>query len=138
MDEAPASGGTATLTIPSDSSARIAFVGGDEVELAADLERGDGVGLQQAGDAEQGLEIARTQAPELIFLDIVLPGMLHAKIKRAGIASARFVEQRIRGGDSLMHFPAAAADDAVDDIVCAEDLRQHGSTLISGKLMPYS
>ena len=29
----------------------------------------------EAGDAEAGLEIARTQAPELIFLDIVLPGM---------------------------------------------------------------
>lgn len=28
-----------------------------------------------AGDAESGLEIARTQAPDLIFLDIVLPGM---------------------------------------------------------------
>lgn len=29
----------------------------------------------EAGDAETGLEMARTQAPELIFLDIVLPGM---------------------------------------------------------------
>nr|WP_245594027.1 response regulator [Arenimonas metalli] len=29
----------------------------------------------EAADAESGLEIARTQAPELIFLDIVLPGM---------------------------------------------------------------
>ncbi|WP_343212432.1 response regulator [Arenimonas sp.] len=29
----------------------------------------------EAGDAESGLELARTQAPELIFLDIVLPGM---------------------------------------------------------------
>ena len=29
----------------------------------------------EAGDAETGIEIARTQKPELIFLDIVLPGM---------------------------------------------------------------
>lgn len=29
----------------------------------------------EALDAEQGLELARTQRPELIFLDIVLPGM---------------------------------------------------------------
>ncbi len=29
----------------------------------------------EAADAETGLEIARTQTPELIFLDIVLPGM---------------------------------------------------------------
>jgi DNA-binding response OmpR family regulator len=29
----------------------------------------------EAGDAEQGLELARTEHPELIFLDIVLPGM---------------------------------------------------------------
>jgi len=29
----------------------------------------------EAGDAEEGLRVAREQAPELIFLDIVLPGM---------------------------------------------------------------
>ncbi len=29
----------------------------------------------EAQDAEKGLELARTQAPDLIFLDIVLPGM---------------------------------------------------------------
>ena len=29
----------------------------------------------EAGDAETGLELAKSQAPELIFLDIVLPGM---------------------------------------------------------------
>ena len=29
----------------------------------------------EAGDAETGIEIARTQKPELVFLDIVLPGM---------------------------------------------------------------
>ena len=29
----------------------------------------------EAGDAEQGIELARTEVPHLIFLDIVLPGM---------------------------------------------------------------
>jgi DNA-binding response OmpR family regulator len=29
----------------------------------------------EANDAEKGIEIARTERPELIFLDIVLPGM---------------------------------------------------------------
>ena len=29
----------------------------------------------EAGDAEQGVELARTHKPDLIFLDIVLPGM---------------------------------------------------------------
>jgi twitching motility two-component system response regulator PilH len=29
----------------------------------------------EAGDAEQGIEIARAELPHLIFLDIVLPGM---------------------------------------------------------------
>lgn len=29
----------------------------------------------EAGDAERGIEIARSERPELIFLDIVLPGM---------------------------------------------------------------
>lgn len=29
----------------------------------------------EAGDAEKGIEIARTERPHLIFLDIVLPGM---------------------------------------------------------------
>lgn len=34
-----------------------------------------GYNVFEALDAEQGLEIAREQQPELIFLDIVLPGM---------------------------------------------------------------
>ena len=29
----------------------------------------------EAGDAERGIELARSERPELIFLDIVLPGM---------------------------------------------------------------
>ena len=29
----------------------------------------------EAGDAERGIELARSEQPDLIFLDIVLPGM---------------------------------------------------------------
>ena len=37
--------------------------------------RSAGYEIFEALDAESGLEIARTQTPQLIFLDIVLPGM---------------------------------------------------------------
>ena len=45
------------------------------VALLARMLRQNGYTVLEAEDAETGLEIARTQAPELIFLDIVLPGM---------------------------------------------------------------
>jgi DNA-binding response OmpR family regulator len=37
--------------------------------------RSAGYTTLEAGDAESGIELARTEKPELIFLDIVLPGM---------------------------------------------------------------
>ncbi|MDB5814868.1 MAG: response regulator [Rhodocyclales bacterium] len=40
----------------------------------------------EAGDAERGIEIARTERPDLIFLDIVLPGM-------NGFAALRFLRR---------------------------------------------
>ena len=58
--------GTRMLVI--DDSATI-------VALLARMLRQNDYHVLEASDAEQGLEIARTQAPELIFLDIVLPGM---------------------------------------------------------------
>ena len=45
------------------------------VALLARMLRQNDYHVLEAADAEQGLEIARTQSPELIFLDIVLPGM---------------------------------------------------------------
>ena len=45
------------------------------VALLSRMLRQNDYHVLEAGDAEQGLEIARTQSPELIFLDIVLPGM---------------------------------------------------------------
>lgn len=45
------------------------------VALLSRMLRQNGYTVLEAEDAEKGLEIARTQSPELIFLDIVLPGM---------------------------------------------------------------
>ena len=58
--------GTRILVI--DDSATI-------VALLSRMLRQNDYHVLEAEDAETGLEIARTQSPELIFLDIVLPGM---------------------------------------------------------------
>lgn len=58
--------GTRMLVI--DDSATI-------VALLSRMLRQNDYTVLEAEDAETGLEIARTQQPELIFLDIVLPGM---------------------------------------------------------------
>jgi CheY-like chemotaxis protein len=58
--------GTRMLVI--DDSATI-------VALLSRMLRQNEYHVLEAEDAETGLEIARTQMPELIFLDIVLPGM---------------------------------------------------------------
>lgn len=58
--------GTRMLVI--DDSATI-------VALLSRMLRQNGYEVLEAGDAETGLAIARAQAPELVFLDIVLPGM---------------------------------------------------------------
>lgn len=45
------------------------------VAMLRKLLRQNGYDTLEAGDAEKGLELARTERPDLIFLDIVLPGM---------------------------------------------------------------
>ncbi|KFN48637.1 response regulator [Arenimonas composti] len=45
------------------------------VALLSRMLRQNGYEVVEAGDAESALELARAQLPELIFLDIVLPGM---------------------------------------------------------------
>ena len=45
------------------------------VALLSRMLRQNDYDVLEAFDAESGLELARTQTPELIFLDIVLPGM---------------------------------------------------------------
>ena len=58
--------GTRMLVI--DDSATI-------VALLSRMLRQNDYHVLEASDAEQGLDIARNQSPELVFLDIVLPGM---------------------------------------------------------------
>lgn len=58
--------GTRVLLI--DDSATI-------VALLRKLLRQNGYETLEAGDAETGIQLARTEQPDLIFLDIVLPGM---------------------------------------------------------------
>jgi twitching motility two-component system response regulator PilH len=45
------------------------------VAVLGKMLRQNGYDVLKAGDAESGLEIARAERPDLIFLDIVLPGM---------------------------------------------------------------
>ncbi|MDQ3288797.1 MAG: response regulator [Pseudomonadota bacterium] len=45
------------------------------IALLRKLLRQNGYETMEAGDAETGIELARTEQPDLIFLDIVLPGM---------------------------------------------------------------
>ena len=55
-----------------------ALVVDDSATIVAMLKRmlvQNGFDTIEAGDAETGLQLARTERPELIFLDIVLPGM---------------------------------------------------------------
>jgi len=59
---------TGTRMLVIDDSATI-------VALLSRMLRQNGYTILEAEDAESGLEIARTQLPDLIFLDIVLPGM---------------------------------------------------------------
>ncbi len=61
-----ARGGTRVLII--DDSATI-------VALLRRMMKQNGYDTLEAGDAETGIDLALTQQPDLIFLDIVLPGM---------------------------------------------------------------
>jgi DNA-binding response OmpR family regulator len=61
-----AASGTRVLII--DDSATI-------VALLRRMMRQNDLVTLEAGDAEAGIEIARSEVPDLIFLDIVLPGM---------------------------------------------------------------
>lgn len=45
------------------------------VAVLGKMLRQNGYDVLKAGDAETGIEIAETELPDLIFLDIVLPGM---------------------------------------------------------------
>lgn len=45
------------------------------LELVRDILRAKGYGTLEAGTAEDGLKVAREQSPDLILMDVQLPGM---------------------------------------------------------------
>ena len=98
----------------------------------------------EAFDAESGIEIARREVPDLIFLDIVLPGMSGFDALRAlrrdeatrGIpiimisgnaqATEQFYVQRI-GADDFMKKPFSRAEvfDRIEALLDEDDIPRH-------------
>ena len=97
------------------------------VALLRKLLRQNGYDTLEAGDAETGIELARSEQPDLIFLDIVLPGMNGFSALRAlrrdpltkaipiimisgnVAATEQFYVQRI-GADDFMKKPFSRAE----------------------------
>ena len=100
----------------------------------------------EAFDAESGIEIARREVPDLIFLDIVLPGMDGFNALRtlrrdpatrdvpiimiSGNAQAteQFYVQRI-GADDFMKKPFSRAEvfNRIETLLDADDIPRHGN-----------
>ena len=100
----------------------------------------------EAFDAESGIEIARREVPDLIFLDIVLPGMDGFNALRtlrrdpatrdvpiimiSGNAQAteQFYVQRI-GADDFMKKPFSRAEvfNRIEALLDADDIPRHGN-----------
>jgi twitching motility two-component system response regulator PilH len=98
----------------------------------------------EAFDAESGIELARRQVPDLVFLDIVLPGMDGFNALRAlrrdpltrhipvimisgnAQATEQFYVQRI-GADDFMKKPFSRAEvcTRVDSLLDAEGIPRH-------------
>jgi DNA-binding response OmpR family regulator len=97
------------------------------VALLRKLLRQNGYDTVEAGDAETGIQLARSEQPDIIFLDIVLPGMdgFHAlrALRRDPLTKAipiimisgnvaateQFYVQRI-GADDFMKKPFSRAE----------------------------
>ncbi|HSX61676.1 MAG TPA: response regulator, partial [Tahibacter sp.] len=97
------------------------------VALLRKLLQQNGYVTLEAGDAEEGIRLAQAEAPDLIFLDIVLPGMngfaalrqLRRDIRTKDIpiimisgneqATEQFYAQRI-GADDFMKKPFSRAE----------------------------
>ena len=56
------------------------------IELATDVLEGAGYDVIQAEDAETGIELARSELPDLILMDVGLPGM-------DGLSATRILKQ---------------------------------------------
>jgi CheY-like chemotaxis protein/anti-sigma regulatory factor (Ser/Thr protein kinase) len=76
--EAPASAPAKAVLTRQDVQGRVLYVDDNEVNrvlMEVLLERRPNVTLLLAEDGPSGLQLARTQAPDLVLLDIRLPGM---------------------------------------------------------------
>jgi CheY-like chemotaxis protein len=66
-------------------------------KLVRDVLGHAGYRVLEAGDAERGIELARAEAPDLILMDVQLPGI-------DGVEALR----RLRGDDATSSIPVAA------------------------------
>lgn len=116
------------------------------VALLRKLLQQNGYATLEAGDAEEGIRLAQAEAPDLIFLDIVLPGMngfaalrqlrRDARTKDIPIimisgneqATEQFYAQRI-GADDFMKKPFSRAEVfmRIEALLDAENIPRHGS-----------
>jgi len=81
----------------------------DDSRITTVLKRGlgyEGYIVDTAGDGQQGLEIARVRAPDLVILDILMPGMDGLEVCR-----------RLRSVDNTLPILMLTAKDAVSDEV---------------------
>lgn len=104
--------------IGGDGRPRVLVVEDDSVnlELVTALLEGEGCHVLSAGTADQGLRLAATERPDLILMDIQLPGMtgyeatrrLKADPATASIPVVAVTAQAMRGEEARAH--AAGCD----------------------------
>ncbi|WP_333680096.1 response regulator [Dyella sp.] len=118
----------------------------------------EGYGVQKAVDGESALELAKTEQPELIFLDVVLPGINGFAVLRAlrhdpltqhipivmisgnQQATEQFYVQRF-GADDFIRKPFGLGEvqQSIDQLVRAERLPARVSTppMVIATVTPY-
>jgi CheY-like chemotaxis protein len=76
---------------------RVLVVDDDPIqrELVSDILAGEGYAVETAGSGEAGLEAARTAPPDVIVLDLFLPGMDGASVVRELRRDARLSDVRV-------------------------------------------
>jgi two-component system, cell cycle response regulator DivK len=70
------------------------------LELATEVLRAQGHAVLQAHTAEEGLRLARSERPDLILLDVRLPGMDGLAAVRALKEDARMTAQAMTGDEA--------------------------------------
>jgi CheY-like chemotaxis protein len=118
----------------------------------------EGYGVQKALDGESALELAKTEQPELIFLDVVLPGINGFAVLRAlrhdpltqhipivmisgnQQATEQFYVQRFGADDFIKKpFGLGEVQQSIDQLVRAERLPARVSTpaMVTATVTPY-